>query len=135
VVPRILPDAPVPPPERILSPATAQALQRMLASVVTEGTGKAAAVPGFSAAGKTGTAQKLGIPSEDGRKLFIAYFVGFAPVEDPRVVCLVMVDEPVGAKYGGAVSAPVFTRVVGFALRRLRTAPSPLLLADAGRRP
>lgn len=135
VVPRILPDAPVPPPERILSPATAQALQRMLASVVTEGTGKSAAVPGFTAAGKTGTAQKLGILSEDGRKLFIAYFVGFAPVEDPRVVCLVMVDEPVGAKYGGAVSAPVFTRVVGFALRRLRTAPSPILLADAGRRP
>ena len=135
VVPRILPEAPVPPPERILSPATAQALQKMFASVVTEGTGKSAAVPGFTAAGKTGTAQKLGIISPDGRRLFIAYFAGFAPVQDPKVVCLVMVDEPVGAKYGGAVSAPVFSRVVGFALRRLRAAPSPVLLADAGRRP
>lgn len=135
VIPRILPEAPVPPPERILSAKTAEALSQMLSSVVTEGTGKAAAIPGATVAGKTGTAQKLGIASPDGRRLFIAYFVGYAPVEDPRVVCLVMVDEPVGAKYGGAISAPVFSRVVGFALRRQRVAPGSLLLADSGRRP
>jgi cell division protein FtsI (penicillin-binding protein 3) len=134
VVPRILPEAPVPPAERILSPTTVAALDDMLASVVTAGTGKSAAVPGVTVAGKTGTAQKLGIVSPDGRRLFIAYFAGYAPVEDPRVVCLVMVDEPVGAKYGGAISAPVFSRVVSFALKRLRTTPSPLVLAVRGGR-
>lgn len=119
VVPRLCLDTPVPPFERILKPETAAALNHMLQEVVQEGTGKAAAVPGLAVAGKTGTAQKLGVASPDGRRLFIAYFVGFAPAEDPRVVVLVMVDEPLGRIYGGAVSAPVFSKIMAFTNRRL----------------
>lgn len=125
VVPRLIPDAPVPPPERILKPATAQALTQMLCRVVTEGTGKAAAIPGVTVAGKTGTAQKLGVRSPDGRRLFIAYFVGFAPAENPRLAVLVMVDEPLGKIYGGSVSAPCFSKIMAFALRRTASPPPP----------
>jgi cell division protein FtsI (penicillin-binding protein 3) len=125
VVPRLLPDSQVPPPERILKAATAQALTQMLCRVVSEGTGKAAAIPGVTVAGKTGTAQKLGVRSEDGRRLFIAYFVGFAPAENPRLAVLVMVDEPLGKIYGGSVSAPCFAKIMSFALRRISSPPPP----------
>ena len=125
VSPRLLLDAPVPPPERILKPETASQLTRMLVRVVEEGTGKNAAVPGVAVAGKTGTAQKLGVKSSDGRKLFIAYFVGFAPAEDPKVVVLVMVDEPLGRIYGGSVSAPAFSRILAYALKRLSYPEAP----------
>ncbi len=118
VVPRLLLDAPQPPFERIIRASTARALNHMLRTVVTEGTGQAAAIPGIDVAGKTGTAQKLGIKSPDGRKLYIAYFVGFAPASDPRLVVLVMIDEPVGKIYGGAVSAPAFSHIMDFALKR-----------------
>ena len=97
----------------------------MLRRVVTEGTGKAAAIPGTAAAGKTGTAQKIGHKSEDGRKLFIAYFAGYAPAENPRVVTLVMVDEPVGKIYGGAIAAPAWSKITAFALKRLGTQSAP----------
>jgi cell division protein FtsI (penicillin-binding protein 3) len=131
IIPRLLPDAPVQPPERILKASTARSLTEMLCQVVTEGTGKAAAVPGVTVAGKTGTAQKLGANSPDGRRLFIAYFVGFAPAEDPRLVVLVMVDEPVGKIYGGSVSAPAFSKIMAYSLKRLSypEPPSPFDLA------
>jgi len=119
VTPRLLAEGPVPPPERILKPETVRQLNAMLQEVVLEGTGKAAAIPGMRVAGKTGTAQKIGHHSEDGRKLFIAYFAGFAPADDPRVVTLVMVDEPVGRIYGGAVAAPAWREITAFALKRL----------------
>jgi len=126
VIPRILADAPQAPFQRILKPDTVSALTEMLTHVVTDGTGKAAAIPGVTVAGKTGTAQKLGIRSPDGRKLFIAYFVGFAPAENPQAVVLVMVDEPVGKIYGGAVSAPAFAQIMAYTLRRLSyPAPRP----------
>ena len=125
VVPRLIPDAAVPPPERILKATTAQALTEMLRQVVTDGTGKAAAIPGISVAGKTGTAQKLGVRSPDGRRLFIAYFVGFAPAQDPRLAVLVMVDEPLGKIYGGSVSAPCFAKIMAFALRHVNSPPAP----------
>jgi cell division protein FtsI (penicillin-binding protein 3) len=137
VVPRLCLDTPVPPFERILKPETAAALNHMLQEVVQEGTGKAAAVPGLAVAGKTGTAQKLGVASPDGRRLFIAYFVGFAPAEDPRLVVLVMVDEPIGKIYGGAVSAPAFSKIMAYSLKRL-SYPEPALsfdLAMGERRP
>jgi len=110
---------------------------RALCRVVEDGTGKKAALPGVAVAGKTGTAQKLGMKSADGRKLFIAYFVGFAPAENPKAVVLVMVDEPVGRIYGGSVSAPAFARILAFALKRLSypEALPPTELAFAGGRP
>jgi cell division protein FtsI (penicillin-binding protein 3) len=86
--------------------------------VVVHGTGKAARMGGYSAAGKTGTAQK--VDEATGRysqTRYVASFAGFAPVENPEVVCVVSLDEPVGAHVGGAVSAPVFARVVADALR------------------
>jgi cell division protein FtsI (penicillin-binding protein 3) len=119
VVPRLLPDLPCAPPERILKASTCDALRVMLGRVVTEGTGKNAAVAGVAVGGKTGTAQKLGQKTEAGRRPFIAYFVGMAPLDNPRVVCLVMVDEPVGQIYGGAISAPAFSKIVAFSLKRL----------------
>jgi cell division protein FtsI/penicillin-binding protein 2 len=109
---------------QVVSEATAATLKVMLEGVVVHGTGKAARMGGYSAAGKTGTAQK--IDEATGRysqTRYVASFAGFAPVENPEIVCVVSLDEPVGAHLGGAVSAPVFARVVGDALRVLGVQP------------
>jgi len=86
------------------------------------GTGKHAAIPGYRVAGKTGTAEK----PEGGRYAedkYVASFVGFAPARDPAVVCLVIIDEPSGARYhGGDAPAAVFSAVVRHALLRLGVA-------------
>jgi cell division protein FtsI (penicillin-binding protein 3) len=93
------------------------------AAVIGEhGTGARAAVPGYSVAGKTGTARK---PNEGARGYsgeYIATFVGFAPVDDPQLVVAVMVDEP-RPFYGGIVAAPVFSEVMQAALTARRVVP------------
>ncbi len=104
--------------ERVISEETANILSRMLVSVVDKGTGKTASIPYVEIAGKTGTAQKLGIKTDSFRKGRIAYFAGFAPRENPKIVTLVMVDDPVGQVYGGAVSAPLFAKITSIALKR-----------------
>ena len=104
------------------APATARELERMLEAVVEEGTGRAAAVAGYSVAGKTGTAQK----AEDGGyspRNFVASFVGFVPARDPRLVIVVAVDEPWPSYHGGAVAAPVFARIAEQALVYLGVPP------------
>lgn len=115
---------PVPRPQviaRPLSATTARTLERMLEMVVEHkrGTGKRAAIPGYRVAGKTGTAEK----PEGGRYApgkYVASFVGFAPARQPVVVCLVIIDEPAGARYhGGDVAAGVFSSIVRHALLRL----------------
>lgn len=91
--------------ERILSGSTSEKLRAMLETVVLEGSGKNAAVEGVRVGGKTGTAQKY----ENGqiaRGKYISTFIGFAPADDPEYITLFMVDEPVGAYYGGVVAAP-----------------------------
>ena len=106
-----------------LSPATIQDLVRLLEGVVAEGgTATAAAIEGYAVGGKTGTAEKSSRSgySETGR---VASFVGFAPSRDPRVVCLVMLDEPRVVPSGGLIAAPVFSEVVGEALLYLGVAP------------
>jgi cell division protein FtsI (penicillin-binding protein 3) len=113
-------------PERrqVVSEATAATLKEMLEGVVVHGTGKAARMGGYSAAGKTGTAQK--VDEATGRysqTRYVASFAGFAPVENPEVACVVSLDEPVGAHLGGAVSAPVFAQVVADALHVLGVQP------------
>lgn len=113
-------------PERrqVVSEATAATLKAMLEGVVVHGTGKAARMGGYSAAGKTGTAQK--VDQATGRysqTRYVASFAGFAPVENPEVACVVSLDEPVGAHLGGAVAAPVFARVVNDALHVLGVQP------------
>jgi cell division protein FtsI (penicillin-binding protein 3) len=109
---------------RVLHPATARSVERLLEAVVETGTAKRAQVPGYRVAGKTGTPQKL---SEDGRgysnSRYMASFVGFAPARSPRVVCLVMIDEPSGGAEGGVVAAPTFSAIVRSVLTYLRVPP------------
>lgn len=98
---------------RAMLEETASALRTMLRGVVTEGTGKKAEVSGLLPAGKTGTAQKY-IPEEGtySNQRYIASFVGFAPYDAPRWLCLVVLDEPRGTIWGGSVAAPVFARIM-----------------------
>jgi cell division protein FtsI (penicillin-binding protein 3) len=111
------------PGARILRADTAQAVRQMLELAAgPQGTAPLAQVAGYRVAGKTGTAHKL----EGGRYVnkYVASFVGFAPVSNPRVIVAVMIDEPSAGKYyGGQVAAPVFSRVVEDALRALRVPP------------
>ncbi len=109
-------------PVRAMSPETARAMRKMLEMAVgPEGTAPAARVAGYRVAGKTGTAYKI----KNGQyvKEYVASFVGFAPVSDPRIVVAVMIDEPIGAHYGGQVAAPVFAQISASALRTLQVAP------------
>lgn len=95
---------------RPLTPAVARELERMLETVVEDGTAKAAAVPGYTVAGKTGTAQKAD-PRGGGylRGRYVATFTGFVPARDPVLVASVMIDEPRPPFYhGGQAAAPVF---------------------------
>ena len=91
---------------------TAATMREMMEDVVLEGTGKPAQLDGYTAAGKSGTAQK--IDPATGRYSATQYnasFVGFAPVNNPAVTILVVLDSPVGAHHGGEVGGPVFKRV------------------------
>ncbi|MEQ1775460.1 MAG: penicillin-binding protein 2 [Burkholderiales bacterium] len=109
---------------RVISAETAQTVRKMLEMAVQAGgTAPKAQVVGYRVAGKTGTAHKL-----EGRgyaaNRYISSFVGFAPVSNPRLIVAVMIDEPsAGQHYGGAVAAPVFSEVVGGALRLLAVPP------------
>ena len=109
-------------PRRVLSEETARMLTRMLASVVSTGTGGAAEIPGYQVAGKTGTARKL----VDGRyvRRYMASFVGFLPASDPRVVIVVSIDEP-RTIYGGVAAAPVFSEIARHVIQRLAIPAAP----------
>ena len=101
-----------PPTRRAVRPATAATLRRLLEGVVLEGTGKLARPDGYTAAGKTGTAQKIDpATGRYSRNQYIASFVGFAPLNNPAVTIVVALDSPVGRHHGGEVAAPVFKRV------------------------
>jgi len=110
--------------KKVVSPKTAREIRYMMEKVVEEGTGKNAQIPGYRVAGKTGTAQK---PKENGRGYdpgrYIASFIGFAPVEDPQVLVLVVIDEPQDVIWGGAVAAPVFKNITEFSLHHLKIQP------------
>lgn len=105
------------------------------------GTGKLAAIPGYTVAGKTGTAQKAIPGGGYSRDRFVASFIGFTPLEKPRVVIAVVLDEPKGKIYGGDVAAPVFSAIGAETLAVLhepaREMPDTLvpavLTADLGR--
>jgi cell division protein FtsI/penicillin-binding protein 2 len=96
---------------RVISKETALQVRSVMEGVVSRGTGKKAAIPGFKAAGKTGTAQKLLPSGAYSHDQFIASFVGFVPYDEPRVVISVSIDEPHPVYYGGDVAAPAFSRV------------------------
>ncbi len=115
----------IPEGERIMSGKTAQRLQSMLELAVSDaGTGKAAQVADYRVAGKTGTVRKL-TPEGYSDDKYVAWFAGFAPINSPRLVMVITVDEPAagGAYYGGEVAAPVFGHVMAGALRLLDIPP------------
>lgn len=111
---------------RTIESATDKTLVGLLEQVVASGGGKKAAVKGYRIAGKTGTAQKIrpdGTGYMDGR--YIASFCGFAPVEDPRVTVLVIIDDPgTGNYYGGQIAAPVAKRIFTQLFRYMHIEPS-----------
>ena len=109
---------------QVVSEHTATTIRNMLEGVVMQGTGKAAQMGGYSAAGKTGTAQKVDEKTKRySQTKYVASFAGFAPVDNPEVACIVSIDEPIGAHHGGDVAAPIFARVVSDALRTLGVQP------------
>jgi cell division protein FtsI (penicillin-binding protein 3) len=115
----------IPKGERVVSAATARELTTMLEAVVARGgTGQRAAVHNFHVAGKTGTSQKAVAGGYN--EHHAAIFAGFAPASQPRLVVVVMIDEPKGAYYGGDVAAPVFANIVSGALRVLAVPPDAL---------
>ncbi|MFA5362213.1 MAG: penicillin-binding transpeptidase domain-containing protein [Candidatus Omnitrophota bacterium] len=109
------------PIRRVISEDTALRVKKILIGVIENGTGKMAKVPGFSAAGKTGTAQKLDPNGRYSHKKFVGSFIGFAPAEEPLVTIVVTVDESHPYYFGGVVAAPVFKNVAGAVIRYLKT--------------
>ena len=107
--------------KRIVSRRTADRMMAMFRDVVLEGTGTEAAIPGYTVAGKTGTASK----PENGKYVakYVASFVGLVPAKEPRLAILVAVDEPHGQIWGGVVAAPAFRDIARFALQYLEIPP------------
>jgi len=94
---------------RVISEKTARTVAAIMRTVCEEGgTGRAAALAGYDAAGKTGTAQKVAPQSRGYSDKRVGSFIGFAPVDDPQVVISVIIDEPRGVSYGGVVATPAF---------------------------
>ena len=119
---------------RVAPPETVRLLASLLEGVVEQGTGTSAAVPGYSVAGKTGTAQKFD-PST-GRYSTTAYvgsFVGFAPLKDPRFTILVVMDSPKKGYYGADVAAPIFSKLMSRLLALEGIVPDKPFLATAPR--
>jgi cell division protein FtsI (penicillin-binding protein 3) len=97
---------------RVVSSLTAAQMRQMLQGVVLHGTGRKAILEGYSSAGKTGTGQKVDPATGAYSKTkYVASFAGFAPINDPQIVAVVILDSPVGLHQGGQVSAPVFQRI------------------------
>jgi len=108
---------------RVIKPEVAAQVREMLEGVLAAGgTASEVSVPGYQLAGKTGTAQV----AEDGgysETKFVASFIGFAPAQDPKLLAAVIVNQPQGEIYGGAVAAPAFGKIAAFALPYLGVAP------------
>lgn len=113
------------PVRKTIDPAVDKTLVGLLEQVVATGGGQKAKVRGYRIAGKTGTAQKVnegGLGYGEGR--YIASFLGFGPVENPRIALLVMIDEPSGIFYGGQIAAPVASRILSQVFRYMKIEPS-----------
>jgi cell division protein FtsI/penicillin-binding protein 2 len=112
-----------PATRRVISATNAARLRRMLEGVLNPGgTASDVSVPGYTLAGKTGTAQKV-VDGTYSDTLFVGSFVGFAPADDPRLLVAISVDEPKGSYYGSVVAAPAFGEIARFALPYLGIAP------------
>ena len=104
------------PGRRVISKETSSIVRGMLQSVVDEGTGHLAQIPGYTVAGKTGTAQKVDPETGLYGNEYVTSFIGFAPAADPKYLALIVVDEPQKDLFGEVVAAPAFQDVMGFTL-------------------
>jgi cell division protein FtsI (penicillin-binding protein 3) len=104
---------------RVVSRHVSDQMLSMLRGVVLEGTGTEAAIPGYTVAGKTGTAAKIDPDGRYSTSRYVASFVGMVPATKPKLVIMVMVDEPHGDIYGGVVAAPAFREIARFNLQHL----------------
>jgi cell division protein FtsI (penicillin-binding protein 3) len=117
---------PQPAGHRVISPQTSAELRDMLKGVLgPEGTASEVSIPGYELAGKTGTASKVDAATgEYSKSAYVASFIGFAPANDPQLLCAVVVNEPSsGSIFGGTVAAPAFAQIMSFALPYLGIAP------------
>jgi len=108
---------------KILTPRVSRQMLRMMEDVVIEGTGQEAQLPGYTVAGKTGTAAKPDPSGGYSTSRYVASFVGIVPAKNPRLVILVTVDEPAASIWGGVVAAPAFQEIAGFDLQYLEIPP------------
>jgi cell division protein FtsI (penicillin-binding protein 3) len=109
---------------RVVSVETARTVKEIMQTVVLPGgTGVQAALEGYTACGKTGTARKVDDNGQYSNERHVASFIGFAPAETPRVAVLVVIDEPRGQIYGGAVAAPVFKKITQTTLNLMNVPP------------
>jgi cell division protein FtsI (penicillin-binding protein 3) len=145
VVRAVIRDRRLPVPRKVISRPittdTASTLAQIMEGVVTEGTGKAAQIPGYTVAGKTGTAKKLVNGSYRGHSDYNVSFVGFVPAQKPVFAIVVVVDSPHRVSpYGGVVAAPIFQKIAQTALRHYGVpqsinAPEPLYAVRPGDNP
>ncbi|MGE5674394.1 MAG: penicillin-binding transpeptidase domain-containing protein [Mycobacterium leprae] len=122
--------APTTPKRQVISTLTTQEERPLLQSVIYQGTATSAQVPGYTIAGKTGTAQKF---DDQGnmKDRMLADFIGMVPAQNPQIVVLVMVDEPKGDGYGGVVAAPIFHDLLPSIMRSINIMPdSPAALGQ-----
>ena len=109
---------------RAVSPEVAAIVKRIMQTVVTEGgTGTSAFLDGYTVCGKTGTAQKTDESGNYARGKYMSSFIGFAPADNPRLVILVVIDEPTDIHYGGTVAAPAFQKIAHETLQHLNVPP------------
>lgn len=117
---------------QVVSERSAAELRDMLTKVVTDGTGRSAAIPGYEVAGKTGTAWKavrnadgvMRYTDDDGRRHYVVSFAGFVPADDPQLSMVVTVDEPKTQTMASTVAAPVFASIMQHALRIMGIPPT-----------
>jgi cell division protein FtsI (penicillin-binding protein 3) len=126
-------EEPLPVSNVVVAPTTASAMRTMLEGVVADGTGTKAQIPGYTVAGKTGTARKP--PYDEPPYRYVASFAGFAPAETPRLAAIVVLDEPSAGYTGGEVAAPAFARIMQFALRQEGVPPTAAAPVDTQARP
>lgn len=110
---------------QVISKETSDEMRMMMESVVLKGSGKNAYIPGIAVGGKTGTTEKL-VDGKYSKDLAYASFVGFAPVEDPKVAVLVIVDEPADTNFGSVVAAPIAHNILLETLRYMKVEPEVL---------